>query len=277
MIDTRHGLVKLAALVDREVFGREWATSFPSHLGRPATSPRVVAGLMYLRHAFKLSDEAVVARWVESPYHQHFTGETFFQHRPPIDPSSLTRWRKRIGGEGVEWLLTKTIEAGRASGAVTDKSLKRIAVDATVMEKAIAHPTDARLYERARALLVGLAKEAEVDLRQSYAPCSATGCPGRRLMPTRGSSSACERPCASSRAMSAGCAVRGGATCRTFPKVRRADGCWRRSGWSAACSSRRRRARTRSTPCTNPTWTASPRARPASVTNWHQGQPRHHP
>ena len=172
MIDTRHGLVKLAALVDREVFGREWATSLPSHLGRPATSPRVVAGLMYLRHAFKLSDEAVVARWVESPYHQHFTGETFFQHRPPIDPSSLTRWRKRIGGEGVEWLLTKTIEAGRASGAVTDKSLKRIAVDAAVMEKAIAHPTDARLYERARALLVGLAKEAKGDLRQSYAPCS---------------------------------------------------------------------------------------------------------
>ena len=151
MIDTRHGLVKLAALVDREVFRREWATSLPSHLGRPATSPRVVAGLMYLRHAFKLSDEAVVARWVESPYHQHFTGETFFQHRPPIDPSSLTRWRKRIGEEGVEWLLTKTIEAGRASGAVTDKSLKRIAVDATGMEKAIAHPTDARLYERARS------------------------------------------------------------------------------------------------------------------------------
>jgi IS5 family transposase len=124
---------------------------------------------MYLQHAFKLSDEAVVARWVENPYYQHFTGETFFQHRSPIDPSSLVRWRKRIGEEGVEWLLTKTIEAGRASGAVSDKSLKRVAVDTTVMEKTIAHPTDARLYERARALLAGLAKEAGVDLRQSYA------------------------------------------------------------------------------------------------------------
>ena len=71
--------------------------------------------------------------------------------------------------ERVEWLLSKTIEAGRASGAVTDKSLKRIAVDTTVMEKNIAHPTDARLYERARTLLVGLAKEAGIELRQSYA------------------------------------------------------------------------------------------------------------
>ena len=169
MIDARHELVKLAALIDWEFFEREWATFFPSHQGRPATSPRLVAGLMYLQHAFKLSDEAVVARWVENPYYQHFTGETFFQHRSPIDPSSLVRWRKRIGEEGVEWLLTKTIEAGRASGAVSDKSLKRVAVDTTVMEKTIAHPTDARLYERARALLAGLAKEAGVDLRQSYA------------------------------------------------------------------------------------------------------------
>nr|ACX33133.1 transposase [Paracoccus haeundaensis] len=169
MIDARHELVKLAALIDWEFFEREWATFFPSHQGRPATSPRLVAGLMYLQHAFKLSDEAVVARWVENPYYQHFTGETFFQHRSPIDPSSLVRWRKRIGEEGVEWLLTKTIEAGQASGAVTDKSLKRVAVDTTVMEKTIAHPTDARLYERARALLAGLAKEAGVDLRQSYA------------------------------------------------------------------------------------------------------------
>lgn len=52
---------------------------------------------------------------------------------------------------------------------ITDKALKRVAVDTTVMEKNIAHPTDARLYERARGLLVGLAKKAWIELRQSYA------------------------------------------------------------------------------------------------------------
>lgn len=164
LLDPRHELVKLADLIDWDFFERERAGFFPSHRGRPATSPRLVAGLMYLQHAFKLSDEAVVARWVENPYYQHFTGETFFQHRPPIDPSSLVRWRKRIGEEGVEWMLTKseedlerprwgvslTNEAGRASGAVDDTNLKQVAVDTTVMEKNIAHPTDARLYERAR-------------------------------------------------------------------------------------------------------------------------------
>jgi hypothetical protein len=61
MIDVRHELVKLAALIDWGVFEREWAGFFPSHKGRPATEPRLVAGLLYLQHAYRLSDEAVVA------------------------------------------------------------------------------------------------------------------------------------------------------------------------------------------------------------------------
>jgi IS5 family transposase len=169
MIDLRHELVKLAGLIDWEVFEREWAGFFPSGKGRPATPPRLVAGLLYLQHAYRLSDEAVVARWVENPYYQHLTGETFFQHKLPIDPSSLTRWRGRIGEEGVEWLLTQTIRAGQKSGAIGEDSVKRVAVDTTVMEKNIAYPTDARLYERARDQLVALAQEAGVELRQSYA------------------------------------------------------------------------------------------------------------
>jgi transposase, IS5 family len=168
MIDMRHELVKLETLIDWDVFEREWDGFFPSHTGRPATLPRLVAGIFYLQHAFALSDEAVVARWAENPYWQHFCGETFFQHRLPLDPSSLTRWRKRIGEEGVEWLLTQTIEAGKSAGVVKGNDLKRVTVDTTVMEKNIAHPTDARLYETARRKLVGLAREAGIGLRQNY-------------------------------------------------------------------------------------------------------------
>ncbi|MDP4991141.1 MAG: IS5 family transposase [Marivita lacus] len=169
LIDMRHELVKLAALIDWDFFEREWAGFFPSGTGRPATPPRLVAGLMYLQHLHRLSDEAIVERWVENPYYQHFTGEIFFQHQPPIHPSSLSRWRDRIGDEGAEWLLTKTIEAGRSIGVVDDDSLSRVSIDTTVMEKNIAYPTDARLYEKARAKIVALAQEAGVQLRQTYA------------------------------------------------------------------------------------------------------------
>ncbi|MEM1150579.1 MAG: IS5/IS1182 family transposase, partial [Pseudomonadota bacterium] len=35
MIDMRHELVKLEALIDWDVFDREWLEFFPSHTGRP--------------------------------------------------------------------------------------------------------------------------------------------------------------------------------------------------------------------------------------------------
>jgi IS5 family transposase len=73
-------------------------------------------------------------------------------------------WRKRIGEEGVEWMLAQTIEAGKRAGTVKGHDLKRT----TVMEKNIAHPTDARLYETARRKLVALACEAGIGLRQNY-------------------------------------------------------------------------------------------------------------
>lgn len=87
MIDLRRERVKLTARIDWEVFERKWAGFFPSTTGRPATPSRLVAGLLYLQPAFRLSDAAVVARRVENPDFQHFTGATFFQHRLPIDPA----------------------------------------------------------------------------------------------------------------------------------------------------------------------------------------------
>ena len=129
----------------------------------------MVAGLLYLQHGCRLSDEVAVARWVENLYYRQFTGETFFPHIPPIDPSSLTGWPGRIGEEGVEWLLAQTIKAGQKSSVIDEDSAARVAVDTTVMEKTIAYPTDARLYERAGGQLAKVAQEARVDLRQSYA------------------------------------------------------------------------------------------------------------
>ncbi len=71
----------------------------------------------------------------------------------------------RIGEEGVEWLLTQTIRVAQKSGVINEDSVKRVAVDTTVMEKNIAYPADARINERARDQLAALV--AGVDLRQS--------------------------------------------------------------------------------------------------------------
>lgn len=168
LINLNHPLVRLADLIDWSVFETRWSAFFPSRTGRPASSPRLIAGLLYLQHTFACSDEELVWAWVENPYWQHFCGETYFQHEPPINPSSMTRWRQRIGEEGVERLLTETIEAARRGKVVKEKSFEKIIIDTTVMEKAVAYPTDSRLLERGRQHLVKLADVLGITLRQNY-------------------------------------------------------------------------------------------------------------
>ena len=167
LIDRRHELVRLAALIDWECFDREWGEAFCEH-GRPAIATRLIAGLHYLKHTYGLSDDEVVQRWAENPYWQYFCGEMYFQHELPLNPSSLSRWRKRLGESGVESLLSATIEAAVEAKAVKRRDLKRVTVDTTVQEKAIAFPTDSKLYNRARERLVRLARAHTVPLRQSY-------------------------------------------------------------------------------------------------------------
>jgi len=117
-----------------------------------------MVALHYLKYTYNLSDEDVLEGWVENPYWQHLSGMKYFEHAIPIDASSMTRWRKRVGESGAERLLKETIEAGLKLKAVKGTQLKRINVDTTVQEKAIAFPTDARLYYKMRDLLVKAAE-----------------------------------------------------------------------------------------------------------------------
>jgi transposase, IS5 family len=169
LINQCHELVRLAALVDWQACEAEWGPEFVSTTGRPALPTRLMAALLYLKHVYALSDEDVCEGWRENPYFQHFSGERYFQHELPCDPSSLVRWRQRIGEAGCEWLLAHSIEAARKGGLIKRQSLDHVVLDTTVQPKAIAHPTDSRLLNRAREQLVAAAQGAGIELRQSYA------------------------------------------------------------------------------------------------------------
>jgi transposase, IS5 family len=168
IIDPSHSLVKLSRVVDwdrlEEVFG---STYCPDN-GRPAVSTRLMVALHYLKYTHNLSDDDVVEAWIENPYWQFFSGMQWFEHTLPIHPSSMCRWRKRIGDAGAEQLLQETIKTGLKLNAVKAFQLKRVNVDTTVQEKEVRFPTDARLYDRARQRLVAAAKKRDLLIRQNY-------------------------------------------------------------------------------------------------------------
>lgn len=169
ILNRHHELYRLAGLIDWSVFEKEFGKLYAAKKGRPGIPIRLMVGLSYLGHTYGLSDEAVVAKWIENPYWQHFCGETYFQHQLPIDSSSMSRWRKRIGEKGCELVLAETLQAGLRTGVVKESSLKRVNVDTTVQPKAVRYPTDSRSYNRCRERLVRLAQKSGIKLRQSYA------------------------------------------------------------------------------------------------------------
>ncbi|MBF0357820.1 MAG: transposase [Magnetococcales bacterium] len=144
--DPDHELVRLAGRIDWAGLEDRFEPLYADG-GAPGTSIRMMSGLTMLQSMHGLSEDQIVDRWPENPYWQLLCGETFFRNEKPIDRSSMGNWRRRIGEDGLEYLLKETIRLGVDSGAVKPSSLKRVSVDTTVQPKNIAHPTDC-LFQR---------------------------------------------------------------------------------------------------------------------------------
>jgi transposase, IS5 family len=169
IIDTEHALVKLARTIDWGFLEGKLGAVYSDGAGQPPLPTRLMAGLAILKHTYNLSDEVACELWIENPYYQYFCGEEFFQHRLPLDRSSMTRWRNRMGEERLQTLLQESLAVATKTGAMKPGDLARVIVDTTVQPKNVTFPTDAKLLNRAREKLVKLAKKQGVGLRQSYA------------------------------------------------------------------------------------------------------------
>jgi IS5 family transposase len=127
IVDPKHPLVRLAALIDWTRFAAAFGPLYTDGIGRPGRPTRLMVGLHLLKHMDGLSDEAVCARFLDSPYARLFCGETYFQHGLPLDRSSMTRWRQRIGAERLEVLLAESLAAAQRGGAVAARRRRRSA------------------------------------------------------------------------------------------------------------------------------------------------------
>lgn len=168
-LNPKDPLLILASQINWSFFEEEFGSLYKSGPGQPPKPIRLMVGLMLLQHMHGLSDEQLVLQWVQNPYWQYFCGYDYLQWELPSDPSSMTRWRKRLGPDNLEKILAETIVTAVKTEAVAPQDLKRVIADTTVMEKNISFPTDSRLLNRARAQLVKLAAECGLKLRQSYA------------------------------------------------------------------------------------------------------------
>ena len=87
-----------------------------------------MAALLYLKHAFNLSDEELVVHWSENVVWQYFSGQAYYTPKLPCDPTQIGRFRRVLGEAGVEELLSQTISTAVKLEAVERQALETVIV-----------------------------------------------------------------------------------------------------------------------------------------------------
>ena len=143
--------VRLADVIPWGEVEELYRAYFSSDRGRPAKDARLFCGLLIVKHVDRESDEDVVERFLESPYVQWFCGYERFVTENVINPSLLSKTRKRLGAKFFE-----DFERALIGVLVERKILKPGShlLDATVVPANITFPTDAKLLNRARVWVV---------------------------------------------------------------------------------------------------------------------------
>jgi IS5 family transposase len=170
-LDKTHWLVRLANSLPWEQIAETLRQCY-SLKGRLAKQVRLVVGLLLIKHLYDLGDRVVVDGVHENLYWQYFCGVTLPRALEPEEeddddtprPSPrkllhhtvLTKFRRRVGPEGLERIEGILHEQMRKLGLVKGKT---ILVDTTAQSKDIQYPTETGLLDRGRKMIVRLVQQ----------------------------------------------------------------------------------------------------------------------
>lgn len=152
-LNPNHELLILAGKIDWERLSEALEPHY-SKIGRHGKPVRLMAGIHILKHMHNMSDEDVVRRLTGDVYWMAFCGidEPFTSEDwQPLNPTSMTKFRNRIGVAGVQKIERIVLDHLLAEKRISPKSEF---ADTTAMEKNVAYPTDTNLLDKGRKRLI---------------------------------------------------------------------------------------------------------------------------
>jgi IS5 family transposase len=162
-LQRNHELILLAERIDWDDI-TDRLLPYYSKKGRRAKKIRLMTGLHILKHRFSLSDEDVVKGLHENVYWMAFCGvklqagytsdgrgEVIVRPCSFLEPSTMTKFRRRLGAEGL-----RALEDSIKGILISEKQIcpRTQVVDTTAQPKHIGYPTDTALLDRGRRRLV---------------------------------------------------------------------------------------------------------------------------
>jgi len=128
--------------------------------GRTGCALRTLSAVSILARLRQLSDRKVIEQIQENRYMQYFCHVPDQQLRTFMNPSTLCRFRKRVGPEGISLIEDEVFTTlKRADVIEADMML----MDATVLDSPIIYPTDVRLLYKAFDKMAMLATEGHIE------------------------------------------------------------------------------------------------------------------
>lgn len=149
-----HRYLRIVAAIDWDRLLDQLADLYDRERGRRSKPVKAMVILLIIKHLAGLADEEVVECLKMNLALQKACNLTFLRAQRFVSPSSLSRFRKRLGQQGAAQIA----QATEAFIGKRQKSRTAV-VDSTVVPSDIAYPTDLNLLEKARQVLVRFIKQ----------------------------------------------------------------------------------------------------------------------
>jgi transposase, IS5 family len=159
--DSTNELVILRQVIPWQAIITQLTQFYEDNTGRLGKSLRVMVALLILARLRSLGDRPVVGQVKENRYMQYFCNVPDADLANFVDPSLLTRFRKRLGEKGVAIIETEVFELLRRVGIIKGDTLM---MDSTVLSSNIIYPNDVMLIHKAFSKMEIFARDHELSL-----------------------------------------------------------------------------------------------------------------
>jgi len=161
IIDPTHDLVILRHIIPWQSIIDQLVSSYDPKKGRMGYSLRILVGASIVARLRQLSDRKVIKQIQENRYLQYFCNVPDQELMTFLHPSTLCRFRQRVGQEGIGVIEEQVFEHLKRAGVI---KADMMLMDSSVLQSPIIYPNDVRLLYKAFGKLHQFAKHHHLPL-----------------------------------------------------------------------------------------------------------------
>ncbi len=160
IINPAHDLVILRHIIPWQPIIDQLVSFYDRKKGRTGRSLRILVGASMAARLRQLSDRKVIAEIQENRYLQYFCNVHDQGLATFLDPSTLCRFRQRVGEKGIGIIEEQVFDHLKRTGAI---KADMMLMDSSVLESPIIYPNDVRLLYNAFGKFEQFAKQQRLS------------------------------------------------------------------------------------------------------------------